>query len=189
MTNQPLWLDWAQRLQAIAQSGLTYTTNVFDIERFEDLRQIAAEILAAHTDHDLPYISDLLAGEQGYATPKLDVRGVIFRDDKILLVKERVDGGWTLPGGWIDVGEPPSLAAEREVWEESGYTCVPPACWPCLIATAMATRLSSFTSINCSSPATCSAASRQPVLKLMALNFLPKMTCRRFQSHAPQQMS
>ncbi|HQF63715.1 MAG TPA: NUDIX hydrolase [Anaerolineaceae bacterium] len=121
MTNQPLWLDWAQRLQAIAQSGLTYTTNVFDIERFEDLRQIAAEILAAHTDHDLPYISDLLAGEQGYATPKLDVRGVVFRDDKILLVKERVDGGWTLPGGWIDVGEPPSLAAEREVWEESGY--------------------------------------------------------------------
>ena len=69
MTNQPLWLDWAQRLQAIAQSGLTYTTNVFDIERFEDLRQIAAEILAAHTDHDRHYIPDLLAEEQGYATP------------------------------------------------------------------------------------------------------------------------
>ncbi|HNT55585.1 MAG TPA: NUDIX hydrolase [Anaerolineaceae bacterium] len=121
MTNPVLWLDWVQRLQTIAQAGLTYSTNAFDLERYEDLRQIAAEILAAQTDHDLPHIADLLAGEKGYATPKLDVRGAVFQDDKILLVKERSDGGWTLPGGWIDIGEPPSQAVEREVWEESGY--------------------------------------------------------------------
>jgi ADP-ribose pyrophosphatase YjhB (NUDIX family) len=117
----PRWLEWAQRLQAIAQSGIAYCQNPFDIERYEQIREIAAEILADHTGGDLPEVRDLFTGQTGYATPKVDARGVVFRGDQILLVKELADGGWTLPGGWVDILEPPSLAVEREVFEESGY--------------------------------------------------------------------
>lgn len=115
------WLEWAQRLQAIAQSGLTYTQNPFEIERYEQVREIAVEVLAAHVDLPIERIRDLYAGETGYATPKVDVRGVVFRDDAILLVKERRDGRWTLPGGWADVNDSPAEATVREVYEESGY--------------------------------------------------------------------
>jgi ADP-ribose pyrophosphatase YjhB (NUDIX family) len=117
----PDWLEWAQRLQAIAQNGLTFSRDHFDIERYEALREIAAEILAAHSDVDVNLIRDLFAGHVGYATPKVDVRGVVFRDDAILLVKERSDGCWTLPGGWADVGDSPAEAVVREIAEESGY--------------------------------------------------------------------
>jgi len=118
---QPQWLDWAQRLQALAQNGLTYTTNPFDAERYRSIQEIAAEILSTYTEADLTVVRELLQGECGYATPKLDARGVVFHQGKILLVKELADGGWTLPGGWIDINEPPSQAVEREVFEESGY--------------------------------------------------------------------
>jgi ADP-ribose pyrophosphatase YjhB (NUDIX family) len=57
----------------------------------------------------------------GYATPRVDVRGAVFQDNKLLLVRERADGGWTMPGGWADVGDVPSQAAEREIWEEAGF--------------------------------------------------------------------
>ncbi len=117
----PQWLDWAQRLQAIAQSGLTYTQNVFEIERYKAVRRIAAEIVAAHSNMSSEETEVIFEQEKGYATPKIDVRGVVFQDDKILLVKELKDGKWTLPGGWCDVGETPSRATEREVYEESGY--------------------------------------------------------------------
>ncbi len=123
MTNDPRWLDWARRLQSIAQAGLTYSQNAYDLERFHQVQALAAEILAEYTHADLQTALDLLRGEQGYATPKVDVRGVIFEGDKILMVRELSDGGWTLPGGWVDPGEPPSRAVEREVFEESGY-CV-----------------------------------------------------------------
>lgn len=115
------WLKWAQKLQAIAQNGLTYNENHFDIERYEQVRQVAAEILATYANVEPSYVLKLLSQEEGYATPKVDVRGAVFRDDKILLVREREDGCWTLPGGWVDVGEPPSEAIAREVYEESGY--------------------------------------------------------------------
>ncbi|MEN9229518.1 MAG: NUDIX hydrolase [Thermostichus sp. DG02_5_bins_236] len=115
------WLTWAQQLQAIAQNGLTYSQNPFDIERYQKLRQIAAQILAQHTDLEAGAILKGFEQEQGYATPKVDVRAAVFREDQILLVKERIDGCWTLPGGWADVGDSPSEAVEREVWEESGY--------------------------------------------------------------------
>jgi len=115
------WLEWARTLQAIAQNGLTYTKDPFDIERYESVRQIAAEIIASHSDSDLGYIRDLLKGEAGHTTPKVDVRGAVFRDGAILLVRERHDGLWTLPGGWADVNESPSEAVVREVYEESGY--------------------------------------------------------------------
>jgi ADP-ribose pyrophosphatase YjhB (NUDIX family) len=117
----PRWLEWAQRLQAISQSGLTYTRNPFEIERYEAVGEIAAEIIAAHSDLDIARVRDLFATEGGYATPKVDVRGVVFRDDQILLVKELRDGYWTLPGGWADVNDSPAEATVREVYEESGY--------------------------------------------------------------------
>ncbi|MCE5314110.1 MAG: NUDIX hydrolase [Armatimonadota bacterium] len=115
------WLEWARKLQAISQNGLTFASDPFDIERYERIRQIAAEIGGAHSDTEPELILDIYSKESGYATPKLDSRGVVFRDDRILLVREKSDGLWTLPGGWIDVGDSPGEAAEREVFEESGY--------------------------------------------------------------------
>ena len=120
------WLEWGQRLQAIAQNGLTYAENPFDIERYSQLREIAAEIISAHSGLTVERAADLFAQERGYATPKVDVRGVVFKDGGILLVRELVDDGrWTLPGGWVDVGESPSEAVVREVREESGYETRP----------------------------------------------------------------
>ena len=118
---EPNWLTWARKIQAIGQNGLAYSKDPFDIERFEELRELALEILQNYTDSDLPRIRDLFAGEHGHATPKVDVRGVVFNEDAILLVRERADGKWTLPGGWVDVNESPSESVVREVLEESGY--------------------------------------------------------------------
>jgi ADP-ribose pyrophosphatase YjhB (NUDIX family) len=118
----PPWLTWARRLQAISQSGLTYCKDKFDIQRYQELRAITAEMMAAGSSLGDPApIQDLFAHQEGYATPKVDVRVAAFRDDRILLVRELDDGCWTLPGGWADAGEPPSIAAAREVREESGY--------------------------------------------------------------------
>ncbi len=117
----PMWLDWAQRLQAIAQSGITYSTNQYDLERYEALREIAAEIMAAGSEAAIDPIRDLFAAQTGYATPKVDMRAAVFRDGRILLVEERADGTWSLPGGWADINESPSDAIVREVREESGY--------------------------------------------------------------------
>ena len=114
-------LAWAQKLQAIAQSGLAYTRNPFERERYEAVRKIAAEMMADQTGVEASVLESVFSAEAGYATPKLDVRGVVFRDGKILLVRELADGGWTLPGGWVDVSDTPSGAVEREVWEETGY--------------------------------------------------------------------
>jgi ADP-ribose pyrophosphatase YjhB (NUDIX family) len=115
------WLEWAQKLQAIAQTGLTYSDNPYDIERFKAIQLLAAEIATTHSNVEHNYILDLFTRETGYATPKVDVRGVVFRDNQILLVKEREDGCWTLPGGWADIGETPSEAVIKEIHEESGY--------------------------------------------------------------------
>lgn len=118
---QPSWLDYARRLQAIAQSGLAYSPSPYDLERYETVREIAAQMMAAISTAPVEPIRVLFAGQSGYATPKVDVRAALFRDDTILLVREREDGGWTLPGGWADVGESPADATVREVREESGY--------------------------------------------------------------------
>lgn len=119
----PKWLEWARELQAIAQNGLTYNQgkDPYDVLRFEDVRRVAAEMLAAQTGGDFERIDGLLGLDAGHITPKVDVRGVVFRDGQILLVRERADGGWTLPGGWADPRESPAEATVREVYEESGY--------------------------------------------------------------------
>ncbi len=115
------WLHWAQLLQAIAQTGDTYATDEFDRQRYAQVRSIAAAMVAAGSGAAPQDIVELFMSESGYATPRLEVRAAVFRDDRILMVQERSDGLWTLPGGFADVGDRPSGAIEREVLEESGF--------------------------------------------------------------------
>jgi len=114
-------LEWARQVQAIAQTGLAFTRDPFDRERYTQLAQLVAELLSRELEIPLDAAHELWAGEHGYATPKVDVRGGVFRDDRVLLVRERADGRWTLPGGWVDVNDAPSDAVAREIFEESGY--------------------------------------------------------------------
>jgi ADP-ribose pyrophosphatase YjhB (NUDIX family) len=118
---RPRWLRWAQRIQSIAQTGLTYARDPYDRERYELLRDVAVEMASAGLDEDAKEVRPVFASATGYPTPKVDVRAVVFRADALLLVRERRTGGWTLPGGWADVGDTPRSAAERETLEESGY--------------------------------------------------------------------
>ena len=116
------WLNWGRRLAALAQNGLAYAQNPFDVERYQAVRALAAEILAEGTGGDPGQVERVLSLEAGYATPKIDVRSAAFRDNRVLLVREILDGGrWTLPGGWMDVGDTPGGAAVREFREETGY--------------------------------------------------------------------
>jgi len=117
----PSWLRWARRIDAIAQAGLTFCENDFDRERYAQLRALAGEILASQTGAEAVVVNGWFAAQPGYATPKVDVRAACFHDGKLLLVQERSDGRWCLPGGWADVGDAPSVSAEREVLEETGY--------------------------------------------------------------------
>ncbi|WP_211748631.1 NUDIX hydrolase [Paenibacillus sp. Marseille-Q4541] len=119
------WLTWAKQMQAISQNGLAYCKDIYDIERYEQLRSLSIEILNTYTEVDSNRIVDLFAKETGYATPKVDIRGVIFQDNKILLVKEKADGAWALPGGWADVGLSPREIVVKEVKEESGFDVAP----------------------------------------------------------------
>src|SRR5262249_40155084 len=114
-------LDWARRVQAIAQSGLAFTQDPFDRERYEQLQQLVATILAGSLQISESEAVSLWSLEKGYATPKVDTRGGIFEHDRVLLVRERSDGKWTLPGGFADVNDTPAEAVEREIREESGY--------------------------------------------------------------------
>jgi ADP-ribose pyrophosphatase YjhB (NUDIX family) len=115
------WLAWAKEIQAIAQTGLTYAKDVYDIERYEALRELSVDILANYTYESKERIRLSFAGEGGYSTPKVDVRGVIFREGRILLVREKLDGNWALPGGWADIGLSPSEVVVKEISEESGF--------------------------------------------------------------------
>ncbi|MDR0267355.1 NUDIX hydrolase [Paenibacillus sp.] len=115
------WLGWAKQIQGIAQTGLTYTKDVYDKERYEQLRMLSLEIMREYTNMETRILEDLFAGEEGYATPKVDIRGVVIHDNRILLVKEKEDGGWSLPGGWADLLLSPKEIAVKEIREESGY--------------------------------------------------------------------
>jgi ADP-ribose pyrophosphatase YjhB (NUDIX family) len=119
---EPNWIKWGKALQAIAQTGLHFSQSEYDAERYRQIQEIAAEIFARYSLTEKETILDLFSKDSGYATPKVDVRGVVFRDAQILLVREVLDNHrWTLPGGWADVNETPTTAVTREVFEESGY--------------------------------------------------------------------
>jgi len=118
-------LEWARKVQAIAQNGLAFTRDPFDRERYTQLTELVALLLSRALEMPVGAARALWADEHGYATPKVDVRGGVFRGEQVLLVRERADGRWTLPGGWVDVNDAPSEAVTREIYEESGYRARP----------------------------------------------------------------
>ena len=114
------WLACAKRIQAIAQAGITYSVNDYDLERYQELREISATLIADLSHEKIEVVLDLFKQEVGYQTPKVDVRGVVFKEGKILMIQEKADNCWSLPGGWADVGYSPAEVAVKEVGEESG---------------------------------------------------------------------
>lgn len=121
----PDWLGWAREIQALSQIGLTYSQNTFETQRYQRLTEIAAEIIDRHTGLSQGPLLENFQLQPGYATPKVDVRGAVVREGKILLVQEWSDERWCMPGGWADVGDLPSEMVVREVWEESGFQVRP----------------------------------------------------------------
>lgn len=119
MNEEMRWLDWAVELQSLAQAGLTYSKDAYDIERFERIREISAEMVAHKSEIPIDKVKNLFCNEAGYQTPKLDTRAAVFKDGKILLVREN-NGKWSLPGGWVDVNVSVGENAVKEVKEESG---------------------------------------------------------------------
>ena len=115
------WLDFAIRIQSIAQAGLLYGKDQYDKERYGELRKIAAEMISEKTDISVEKVYDLFCNETGYQTPKVDTRAAVFMDDKILLVHEN-NGTWSLPGGWCDVDQSIASNTEKEVKEEAEFT-------------------------------------------------------------------
>ena len=120
-TKTPKWIEWAREIFSLSQAGLTYSKNEFDIERYKRLQEITAEMLESQSELSKVSVLESFSMQEGYPTPKIDVRGAVIREDKILLIQERTDGKWAMPGGWADLGNAPASVAEREVWEESGY--------------------------------------------------------------------
>jgi ADP-ribose pyrophosphatase YjhB (NUDIX family) len=116
----PQWLDWAREIHALAKTSQHYAANEFERQRSERLLGIAGEIIHRHTGVETDRIRAAFDAQSGYVTPKVDVRAAVFDQGRLLLVQDAVDGGWTLPGGWADVGDRPSQAIEREVLEEAG---------------------------------------------------------------------
>jgi ADP-ribose pyrophosphatase YjhB (NUDIX family) len=119
--NEPKWLTLSRELQAIAQTGLTFTQDPYDRQRFERVRELAATIMAEGAGSDPETVLELFRHEAGYPTPKVDVRGAAFVEGRILMVRERSDGRWTLPGGWADVNQSAAECVRREIAEESGF--------------------------------------------------------------------
>ncbi len=114
------WIDWAREIFSLSQSGLTYSGNQYDIERYKRLQEITAEMIASQSEITKEAALESFSMQRGYITPKVDVRGAVVQDGKILLIQERADNQWAMPGGWADLGNSPASVAEREVWEESG---------------------------------------------------------------------
>jgi ADP-ribose pyrophosphatase YjhB (NUDIX family) len=127
MSSDPNWLVWTRELLATAQTGLTYAQDPHDRNRYESLRQLGARMMAAHTGGDPARIEALFAGETGYATPKVGVRGAVFDPaGRLLLIREIADGDrWSLPGGWAEVNQTPAQSVVREIFEESGFHARP----------------------------------------------------------------
>ena len=169
MILEPQWIRWARELQALAQTGSHFATSDYDRERYHRISEIAAEIFAKQGDIEGSKIRTIFAAQSGYATPKVDVRAAVFRDRKVLLVQERSDGLWTLPGGWADVNDSPSEAVEKEVVQESGFKV------------RAQTRLFHFIFISCSSSARLRVERRHRRQRRPASSFLrwsPYRLCR-----------
>jgi ADP-ribose pyrophosphatase YjhB (NUDIX family) len=118
---QPRWIEWAREIFSLSQAGLAYSKNEFDLARYKRLQEITAEMIESQSEVSKESALESFSMQAGYATPKIDVRGAVVRNGKILLIQERTDGKWAMPGGWADLGDAPASVAEREVWEESGY--------------------------------------------------------------------
>ncbi len=121
MPQEPQWLTIAREVRAIAQTGLAFTADGFDHQRYQRLRELAALLMAQGSSSEHETILELLRQEKGYATPKVDVRGAAFVDGRVLMVREISDGKWTLPGGWADVNQSAGECVVREIAEESGF--------------------------------------------------------------------
>ncbi|XBS69770.1 NUDIX hydrolase [Acerihabitans sp. KWT182] len=119
---EPSLIALGQKLQALAQTGLTFTKDRYDIERYKELREIAAQFMARRFSADQLQFAEEFVKQRGYATPKVDTRAIVLRKGKLLMVKEADDKLWSLPGGWADVGDTPSDAVCREVLEETGLS-------------------------------------------------------------------
>jgi len=119
------WLDWAKEIQAISQAGLTFTENQYDIDRYNRLRELSVEIMSEYSGVNNEKVRDLFANETGYQTPKVDIRSAVFKDGKVLMVKEKIDGKWSLPGGWADVNATVRQSAIKECSEEAGAIVEP----------------------------------------------------------------
>src|ERR1041384_8583316 len=115
----PKWIQWAREIFSMSQAGLTYSQNDFDIERYKRLQEISAEMIASRSELAKEAVLESFSMQAGYITPKIDVRGAVVHENKILLIQERMDERWAMPGGWADLGNAPASVAEREVWEES----------------------------------------------------------------------
>ena len=118
------FLNWAIELQSLAQAGLTYGKDKYDIERYQRIRDISAEMIAEKADVSFEKAKELFCNETGYQTPKIDTRAAVFKDDKILLVHEE-NGTWSLPGGWCDVNMSVGDNTVKETYEEAGLTVKP----------------------------------------------------------------
>ena len=115
------WIEWARKIQSISKNGLAFSKDVFDIERYEQLQKLSAEIISEYSELEMETVLNLFHQDKGYQTPKVDVRGVVFKDNQILLVREKNDNKWSLPGGFCDVGLSSSENIVKEIKEESGY--------------------------------------------------------------------
>jgi ADP-ribose pyrophosphatase YjhB (NUDIX family) len=118
---EPKWLTIGRELRAIAQTGLAFSQDPYNRGRYAQIRELAASLMAQGADTEIERVRELFRQDQGYATPKVDVRGAAFRDGRVLLVREISDGGWTLPGGWADVNQTAAQCVVREIAEESGF--------------------------------------------------------------------
>ena len=119
------WLLWATQLQSIAQAGLAFSADRYDLDRYEQIRALSVEIMQEYTGISYQKVRELFASESGYQTPKIDIRSAVFRENEILMVREKIDGAWSLPGGWADINSSVSESAVRECSEEAGADVKP----------------------------------------------------------------
>jgi ADP-ribose pyrophosphatase YjhB (NUDIX family) len=125
MDANPKWLDWANKLQFIAQAGLAYSNNPHDLLRFQEIRDLSVDIMDHYTEAGVGKLKELFAGGKGYQTPKVDARAAIFKGNELLFIKEKVDGLWSLPGGWCDVDCSVKETVIKESKEEAGAVVRP----------------------------------------------------------------